>query len=495
MTDKNISEGFSAHADNMRRTKIIATIGPASRTPEMLAGLLDAGTSVFRVNASHGTHGEHAAAIRAVRELSASRGLAPGVMLDLQGPKIRLGMFEGGSAELRAGQFFSITVEPVTGTASLASTTYSAFAKDVKPGDRVLLADGRVVLRAIEVSGSVVTLEVISGGIIRDKQGINLPGVRVSIPSMTDKDCQDLDFGLDHNVDMVALSFVRCAEDVHGLRRRLKDRGKPLPIVAKIEKPDAVDNLEEILEASDGVMVARGDLGVELALARVPAVQKAIIERARMRGKFVITATQMLESMIENPAPTRAEVSDVANAIFDGTDAVMLSAETAAGRYPVEAVRMMSEIAMEAEAYRERSPFPEPPLPAGASHEQIIAEAAYHMGLLASVKAIVAYTTTGEIARMVARYRPRVPIFAFCECAQVARALSTIYGVRPVPAQSVNSLDEIIRTAEHKLLGAGWSRIGDSVIVVAGSQYGVSGSANMIKLHRVGDAGFSDSVE
>jgi len=487
--------GTNTHTADMRRTKIIATIGPASRTPEMLAGLLDAGTAVFRVNASHGTHGEHAAAIRAVRQLAAGRGLTPGVMLDLQGPKIRLGKFEGGAAELRAGSSFSITVEPVTGTADLASTTYSAFARDVKPGDRVLLADGRIVLRALESDGSTVALEVVSGGTVRDKQGINLPGVRVSIPSMTEKDCLDLDFGLEHNVDMVALSFVRSAADVQGLRLRLRERGKPLPIVAKIEKPDAVDNLEEILEASDGVMVARGDLGVEMTLARVPGVQKAIIERARMRGKFVITATQMLESMIENPAPTRAEVSDVANAIFDGTDAVMLSAETAAGRYPVEAVRMMSEIALEAEAYLEHSPFPELPLAERASHKQIIAEAAYHMGLLASVKAIVVYTSSGETARLVARYRPRVPVFAFCEYPSVARSLSAIYGVHPVSAPGVNSLDETIRMAEHKLLGAGWSHIGDSVIVVAGSPFGVSGSANMIKLHRVGDAGVSESVE
>lgn len=494
MTDKDRNAGTPAHADDMRRTKIIATLGPASRTPEMLAGLLDAGTGVFRVNASHGTHGEHAASIRAVRELAAGRGLSPGVMLDLQGPKIRLGVFEGGSAELRTGSFFTITVEPATGNADGASTTYGGFGGDVKPGDRVLLADGRVVLRAMESDGRRVKLSVVSGGTVRDKQGINLPGVRVSLPSMTEKDALDLEFGLGQDVDMVALSFVRSAADVQDLRRRLQERGKPLPIVAKIEKPDAVENLEGILEASDGVMVARGDLGVELALARVPGVQKAIIERARMRGKFVITATQMLESMIENPGPTRAEVSDVANAIFDGTDAVMLSAETATGRHPVEAVRTMSEIALEAEAYLENRPFPEPPLAARSSHMQIIAEAAYHVGLSASVKAIVVYTASGETARMVARYRPRVPVFAFCEDARVARSLSPIYGVHAVPSPGINSFDEMVRMADLRLLGGGWSRVGDSVLVVAGSPFGVAGSTNLIKLHRVGDAGVAESA-
>ena len=479
----------------MRNTKIVATVGPASRSPEMLRALLKAGVDVFRINASHGVYGEHSGVIQLIREISAESGATPGILLDLQGPKIRLGKFEGDEATLETGAPFSITVEEIAGNAKIASTSYKLLAKDVAAGDRVLLADGSVELRALSTNGVAVEFKVVSGGTIRNNQGINLPGVRVSIPSMTEKDCADLEFGLSQNVDLVALSFVRTGEDVAGLKRRLKDRGRRIPVIAKIEKPDALDNLEDILTESDGVMVARGDLGVELALARVPGAQKTIIERARMRGKFVITATQMLESMVTRSTPTRAEVTDVANAIFDGTDAVMLSAETASGQYPVEAVRMMATIAVEAENYQSQRHFPEPPQAANPTHAQIITEAAYHAGLSAGVKALVAFTTSGETARLIAGYRPRVPIFAFCESPAVARELAVVYGVHPIAPVSVESIEEMLRVCDLTLLGEAWSRIGDSVLMVAGAPFGMSGSANLIKLHHVGQVSFQESLE
>ncbi len=479
----------------MRNTKIVATVGPASRSPEMLRGLLDAGVDVFRINASHGTHGDHAAAIRLIRQLGREAGLHPGILLDLQGPKIRLGDFEGGAATLEKGERFTITVQPVMGNAQLASTTYKSLPSDVAPGNRVLLADGAVALRAVESNALSVTFEVTDGGTVKNHQGINLPGVRVSIPSMTEKDIADLEFGLSQNVEMVALSFVRGPADVAGLRQRLVRLNRNVPIVAKIEKPEALENLDGILDETDGVMVARGDLGVELDLARVPAAQKTIIERARMRGKFAITATQMLESMIQKPTPTRAEVSDVANAILDGTDAVMLSAETATGQYPLEAVRMMAAIAEEAENFAADHPLPEPPRGAQSAHAEIIAEAAYHCALSASVKAIVVFTASGTTARLIARFRPRVPIFAFCENTEVARELSVIYGVHTIAPVRVKSTEEMLEISDLRLLPEAWSNIGDSVIIVAGAPFGVTGSANLIKLHRVGHVGFQGSLE
>jgi pyruvate kinase len=479
----------------MRNTKIVATLGPASRSPEMVQALFTAGADVFRINASHGNYDAHRAVIGLVRTLSNGGGRTPGILLDLQGPKMRLGKFEGGEARLAGGARFTITVEPMLGNASTASTTYPALARDVVPGNRVLLADGSVELRVLETDGTAALFEVVAGGVIRDNQGINLPGVRVSLPSMTEKDCADLEFGVSQNVDMVALSFVRRGADVEALRQKLKALGSCIPIVAKIEKPEALDNLDEILEAADGVMVARGDLGVELALTRVPGAQKTIIERARFRGKFVITATQMLESMIQHPTPTRAEVNDVANAIFDGTDAVMLSAETASGQHPIEAVRMMAAIAREAESFLGQRAFPEPPLGENATHAEIVAEAAYHSGLSASVKAIAVFTASGETVRLIARFRPRVPIFAFCETVAASRELSVIYGAHPVVPVRVKSIDDMMDACDLKMLGESWGYIGDSVILVAGAPFGVPGGANLIKLHHVGRAGFQDSIE
>lgn len=347
----------------MRNTKIVATLGPASDSEETIRALIEAGVDVFRLNASHGSQAEHGERIRKVRAITKALGVEAGILLDLQGPKIRLGKFQSGGAVLRQGDWFTLTTEEVLGNAERASVSYARLAEEVRPNDRILLADGAVELQVVDSSGTAIRCRVVRGGAIADRKGVNLPGVAIQAPALTKKDMADLRFGIEAGVDMIALSFVRRREDVVRLRLFLEEAEAELPVIAKIEKPEGWQNFDEILEESDGVMVARGDLGVEMALERVPFIQKAIIERARRRGRFVITATQMLESMVDSAVPTRAEVSDVANAIYDGTDAVMLSAETSAGRYPVEAARWMARIAEETDSRlkgRGFQPLPHP---------------------------------------------------------------------------------------------------------------------------------------
>jgi pyruvate kinase len=469
----------------MAQTKIVATAGPATDPPRVLRDLLTAGVSVFRLNASHGAPEEHARRITAVRQACAETGRQAAVLLDLQGPKIRLGKFAGGEAELETGARFTITVEPVLGNADVASTTYPLFAQDVTPGSRILLADGAIELRAESTDGTAVTTEVVSGGTISDRKGINLPGVRVSAPSLTEKDLVDLEFGLRAGVDMVALSFVRTAADVQELQRRLKGTG--IPVVAKIEKPQAWENIDSILEACDGAMVARGDLGVEMALERVPRIQKSIIRRARRAGRFVITATQMLESMVERSTPTRAEVSDVANAIYDGTDAVMLSAETSVGKHPVEAVRMMERIALETEhAIRARG-FQDPTRGVSMNIADIVAESAYRAARDSGAAAIVVFTSSGSSARLISRYRPPVPVFAITHQDNVARKLAVNYGVIPILAPEVNSTDKMLAQMDRLLLAGGYVEGGQTVVFVAGQPIGRPGTTNLMKIQRVGE--------
>jgi pyruvate kinase len=477
-----------------RSTKVVATLGPASDSPAVVSRLFDAGVDVFRLNASHGSNDHRAALISLIRRTAAELGTRPGILLDLQGPKIRLGKFTGGQALLEAGARFRITTEAVMGNSELACTTYRHLALDVRPGDRVLLADGSLELRVVETDGVCVATEVICGGMIGDRKGINLPGVNLSTPSVTEKDIEDLEFGIAHEVDFVALSFVRAAEDVRQLRELLDARGARIPIVSKIEKPEAVDNRDAILQLSDGVMVARGDLGVETALEKVPTMQKSIIEKARMRGRFVITATQMLESMIDHPVPTRAEVSDVANAIYDGTDAVMLSAETASGKYPVEAVRRMVLIAREVESVVGLKGFPSPLAPDGYSnHSAIIASAAYHAACSAGVTAIVVFTASGFSARLIAGYRPAVPIYAFTPSETTLRQLSIVYGVRPILSPDAASADEMLNVVDQTLLPLGWLKPGQSIVVVAGQPVGRAGTTNLIKLYSVGASAASNA--
>ena len=471
----------------MPNTKIVATLGPASDKPEILRRLLEAGVDVIRLNASNGSREEHAARIRRVRELSAQGGRNVAILLDLQGPKIRLGRFAGGQCQLEAGARFTITTEPLVGTPERASTGYPGFARDVKAGDRVLLADGAVELRALDSDGTAVRFEVVSGGPIGDHKGINLPGVHVSSPSLTEKDLEDLRFGLEQGVDLVALSFVRTAEDIRELRRRIGDRAPRPPIVAKIEKPEAWDNIDSILDEADGVMVARGDLGVETALERVPSIQKSIVRRARRRTKFSIIATQMLESMVASPAPTRAEVSDVANAIYDGADAVMLSAETSVGRHPVEAVRFMERIATEAERALRARGFQEPPRPADPTHAEIVADAAYHAARAAQAAAIVVFTASGSSARLISRYRPADAIYAVTPSLLVARQLAVQFGVTPILAPDVASTDEMLVLSDRLLVERGYLSPGSTVIFVAGQPVGRPGTTNLMKVHRIGD--------
>jgi pyruvate kinase len=409
------------------------------------------------------------------------------VLLDLQGPKIRLGEFEGGGCRLETGARFTLTTEPVLGNAERASASYALLPQEVRPGDRILLADGAVELRVLSTSRTAVDTEVVSGGRIGDRKGINLPRVPLSVPSLTAKDLADLDLARDPGVDIVALSFVRRPEDVRALRDELSRRSLDLPVVAKIEKPEAWDNLDAVLAEAHGVMVARGDLGVEMELEKVPFIQKAIIERARACGRYVITATQMLESMVENPLPTRAEVSDVANAIYDGTDALMLSAETSVGKYPVEAVRMMARIAAETDFAVSARGLQEPPHGPNPSYAEIVADAAHEAAHDARVAAIVVFTATGFSARLIARYRPGVPIYAFTPSEAVARRLCPVYGVRPILAPDVPSTDEMLALMDRVLVERNLVRPGDGVVFVAGQPIGRAGTTNLLKLHRIGE--------
>ncbi|HSU59538.1 MAG TPA: pyruvate kinase [Bryobacteraceae bacterium] len=470
----------------MRATKIVATLGPSTDSETVLRKLFEAGVDVFRLNVSHGAPKDHARRIQAVRALAAEFKTHSGILLDLQGPKIRLGTFKDGPQFLPSGGLFTITTEPVEGTAEIACTNYAEFARDVKAGDPVLLADGTVELRVLHSDGIAARCEIVRGGIISDRKGINLPGVSVSTPTLSKKDIADAHFGVEQGVDFFALSFVRQARDVLRLRHLLEEVDARQPIIAKIEKPEGWQNLDSILEECEGVMVARGDLGVEMAIEKVPAIQKAIIDKARARGRFVITATQMLESMIENPVPTRAEVSDIANAIYDGTSAVMLSAETSAGKHPVEAVKFMASIACETEISLRNKGFLKPDEEDERAIPEIIADAAYHCARSAGVTALAVGTTSGSSARLLARYRPPVPIYAFTSSEAVARQLSVVYGVSPIVSPVMESTDQMLHEMERVLSESGRVRPGDNIVLVAGQPVGLRGSTNMLTLHRVG---------
>jgi len=468
----------------MANAKIVVTLGPASESPETISALIHAGTQIFRMNASHGAWEQHQARIEALRAAEKATGRAVGILLDLQGPKIRLGKFAAGKVTLQTGARFTITTEEIVGDEEKASTTYTHFAHDVKPGDRVLLNDGAVTLRARSGDSVSVNFDVISGGPIGNQKGINLPGVRVSAPSVTEKDLADLKCGLAAGVDYVAMSFVRNAADVRLLREHMG--AARVPIIAKIEKPEAVQDIDAILDVANGIMVARGDLGVEMSLEMVPPIQKRLIRRARRKNRFVITATQMLESMIENANPTRAEVSDVANAIYDGTDAVMLSAETSVGKYPVNAVEYMVRIAEEAERAIRRRGYVDLPHIAGSSDSDIVADAAFNAARAADVQAIVVFTDSGYSARLVSRYRPPVKIIAMTASVDTVRRLLVNYGVIPVLAPDTSSTDAMLGQLDTLLVERGLLKPGDKIVFVAGQPVGRAGSTNLMKLHRVG---------
>jgi pyruvate kinase len=473
----------------MRRAKIVATLGPATDTPERIGELIDAGVNVIRMNLSHGSHAEHQRRIETVRSCARKAKKPVGILLDLQGPKIRTGpLADGKYVQLEYGQQFTITTRQVPGDAQVVSTTYPALPGDVRGGDRVLLSDGLIELQVQNVSETDVVTKVIHGGELRPNQGINLPGVMVSAPSLTDKDIDDLTFGLDMGVDYVALSFVRKPEDIRVLREHIARHGLSTPVIAKIEKPEALKHLDEIVQAVDGVMVARGDLGVEMRPEQVPLIQKRIIRAANKYGVPVITATQMLESMIHNPRPTRAEASDVANAILDGTDAVMLSGETAVGEFPIEAVKIMARIAIEAEQGLGAIIQDGDARTLGITKDSLaeaIAQAATAITEAISVKGIVAFTQSGNTARLVAHNRPRVPILACTPSEAVYRRLSLIWGVTPVICPFVERLDDLGEIVKEILIEKGWAAPGDNIVMTGGHPLPERGVTNLLKVMEV----------
>jgi pyruvate kinase len=467
----------------MRKTKIVCTIGPASCSEEKLEALILAGMDVARLNFSHGTHEQHGQVISAVRAISARLGRSVAILQDLCGPKIRTGALQGGTAvNLVEGAEITVTTQPVVGNSSLLATTYSHLPADVHPGDRILLADGLMELQVLATETTAVRCRVVHGGLLGEHKGMNLPGAKISAPAVTEKDIADLDFGVAQGVDYVAVSFVRQSEDLRQVRRLLQERQADMPVIAKIEKPEAVQNLEAILDACEGVMVARGDLGVEINPEKVPILQKQIIEAANRHGVLVITATQMLESMISSPRPTRAEASDVANAILDGTDAIMLSGETSVGLYPVEAVQMMGRIALEAEASGRGCPVVER---GRRGYPQAIAHAACSIARDLELKAICAFTQSGYTARLVSKERATVPILAFTHNRRVYNMASLYWGVSPLLVDFVGDFDDLFRCVEMELTSRGLAAPGDSVAVLGGMPAAAKGPTNFLKIQRV----------
>jgi pyruvate kinase len=469
-----------------RRAKIICTIGPACHSEAAMRDLLRLGMDVARLNFSHGTHEDHARNIERLRKAAEKENRTVCILQDLQGPKIRTGrLTDHQPIELKSGSTVIITPRDIAGTPTRISTTFPDLASEVVAGARILLRDGLIELRVRTVRGKDVVCDVLNGGTLGEHQGINLPGTALSIPAMTEKDRKDLEFGLKHGVDAVALSFVRSATDVTMVRQIILAHGSDTPLIAKLEKPQAIDHLEEILEAADGVMVARGDLGVEMAPEKVPVIQKHVIRRASVWRKPVITATQMLESMVENPRPTRAEASDVANAIFDGSDSVMLSAETASGNYPREAVAMMSRIVVEAESNMGEFTLPRRRRDRHSlSVAETICESIAHAAEDLPMGAIAVFTETGNTARMISKYRPQAAIYAFTPNATVAQRTNLYWGAHPMKCDPALSTDNMVDVAEFELLRRGLLKPGDVLGVVAGTRQ-ASGSTNFMRLHTV----------
>jgi len=467
-----------------RRAKIVCTLGPATSSPEQITALVAAGLDVARLNMSHGDHDTHGAAYGAVRAACDASGRSVGVLVDLQGPKIRLGRFAAGPVTLAAGQEFTITGGDVPGDQGEVSVSYPGLAGDVQPGTRLLVDDGRVVLDVTAVQGARVRTRVLVGGQVSDHKGLNLPGIRVSVPALTGKDSDDLRWALALRADMIALSFVQGPEDAEPARKIMDETGVRLPLIAKIEKPQAVAALDEVVAAFDGIMVARGDLGVEFPLEQVPLVQKRAIRLARQAAKPVIVATQMLESMVGAPRPTRAEASDVANAVLDGADALMLSAETSVGAYPVDAVATLARIIAAAEREWPFAPPAGPPETTGGA----IARAAGEVGAAVGAKALVAFTMTGETARRLARCRSPIPLLAFTTESATRSQLALTWGAETFLVPPVAHTEDMVRQVEAALRDIGRCVAGDLVVIVAGSPPGTPGRTNALRVHRIGDA-------
>ncbi|MBN9150354.1 MAG: pyruvate kinase [Cryobacterium sp.] len=470
----------------MRRAKIVATLGPATSSYENIRAIIDAGVDVARMNLSHGTYDVHEEVYANVRKAADASGRAVAVLVDLQGPKIRLGKFEAGPYELAVGDVFRITTEDIVGNRDISSTTYEGLPADVKAGDPILIDDGKVTLRVTDTDGTVVTTVVEVPGAVSNNKGINLPGVAVNVPALSEKDEEDLRWGLGLGADLIALSFVRSADDIVRVHEIMAEEGRKIPVIAKIEKPQAVDNLEAIIDAFDGIMVARGDLGVELPLEAVPIVQKRAVELCRRMAKPVIVATQMLESMISSPRPTRAETSDVANAVLDGTDAVMLSGETSVGEFPVITVQTMARIIESTEEHGldRISPLGTKPRTQGGAVTLAAAEVAEFV----EAKYLCVFTQSGDSARRMSRIRSRIPMFAFTPIEGIRRRMALTWGIRAFLVDSVTHTDAMFRQVDDTLLELGLAEVGDVVVVISGSPPGTSGSTNDMRVHHIGDA-------
>jgi len=470
----------------VRRAKIVTTLGPATDSLERIRQMVRAGMDVARLNMSHGSHADQEERYHWVRKAADEAGRGVGVLVDLQGPKIRLGNFADGSVELRPGDDFTITTRDVAGDGSICSTTYTGIPGDVAAGDEILIDDGNVRLRVKKAGDTDVETVVEIGGTVSNHKGINLPGVAVSVPAMSDKDVEDLRWALHLRADWIAMSFVRSAADVEDVRRVMKEEGEYLPIIAKIEKPQALENLEEIIDAFDGFMVARGDLGVEMPLENVPLAQKRIIELARRNAKPVIVATQMLESMVSAPRPTRAEASDVANAVLDGADAVMLSGETSVGSYPIEAVATMARIVNTVEKHGLDQVAKVDWQP--KTRSGIICKAAVEVAERCDAKYLVAFTQSGDSARRLVRIRSDVPVLAFTPEPAVRSQLALSWGVETFLGDMVEHTDEMVMQVDRGLLDIERATQGELVVIVAGSPPGIPGSTNALRIHRMGDA-------
>ena len=470
----------------MRRAKTVCTMGPAVESPEKAAELIAAGMNVARLNLSHGGYEEHQNRLNLIRKAAADAGRPVAILVDLQGLKIRLGRFENGPHELKRGDTFTITTEEISGTKERVGTTYKGLPGDCKKGDRILIDDGKVTVEVLEVKGSEVITTVIEPGPVSNNKGINLPGVAVSVPAMSEKDIDDLRWGLKAGADFIALSFVRSAKDIDDIHRIMDEEGIRLPVIAKIEKPQAVENLEEIVQAFDAIMVARGDLGVEMPIEDIPLVQKRCVILAREYAKPVIVATQMLDSMITNSRPTRAEATDCANAVLDGADALMLSGETSVGAFAIEAVQTMARIIekTEQEALHLIPALQHNPKTKGGA----ITKAATEVGLTIGAKVLAAFTKTGDSARRMSRLRSPIPILALTPDAATFNQMSLTWGVEPILTPLVTTTDEMVKQVDAILVETQRVAKGEQIMIVAGSPPGIPGSTNAMRVHRVGDA-------
>ncbi len=470
----------------MRRAKIVCTLGPAVETSEKVHQLIEAGMNMARLNLSHGSYEEHQARLDMVRAAANERGQAVAILVDLQGPKIRLARFAHGPHDLARGDIFTITTDEVEGTKERVGTTYKGLPGDCNPGDRILIDDGKVTVEVVEVKGNDVVTKVIEPGAVSNNKGINLPGVAVSVPALSEKDIEDLRWGLRAGADFIALSFVRNAEDITGVHKIMDEMGIRVPVIAKIEKPQAVENLESIIDAFDGIMVARGDLGVELPIEDVPLVQKRCVEMARESAKPVIVATQMLDSMISNSRPTRAEATDCANAVLDGADALMLSGETSVGEFPIETVQTMARIIEKTEegGLDRIRPLSHKPRTKGGA----ITKAAAEVGEIVGAKFLVAFTKSGDSARRMARLRSHIPILALTPDVGTYNRMALTWGVESMLAPVVSHTDEMVRQVDSLLIESKRAEIGEVIMIVAGAPPGIPGSTNAMRVHRIGDA-------